>query len=54
MKSEGRVNHEQRLPNTPVGTLVSFGARFKTRLAEGECPRFGRWQCAESFDFQDE
>ena len=27
---------------------------FKTRLAEGECPRSDQWQYAEFFDFQHE
>lgn len=34
---------------------VMFGLHgFKTRLAEGECPRSDQWQYAEFFDFQHE
>jgi hypothetical protein len=36
------------------GLNVVIMARFRTHSAEGEYPRFDRWQYVESFDAQDD
>jgi hypothetical protein len=44
--------HNSRTPGLKI--TVECQVRFRTRLAEGECPRSDRWQYVESFESQDE